>query len=212
MSYEVTGSELASLLKESKEIKDVQPEINRAQKNKVYNYAIVKGKDKTGYFRYEVVKGDKTDVPLSFFGSRKSALGHIEYVGEIYQLCHKVNRIDKSRNSCFGYEVGKGMGACIGDEPMIEYNERFAESEVLMNRLFEENFLILEEGRSPTERAVFLVEEGHYRGFGFVDGEDVGYGVEELKEAVKYEPVNPEADLILRNYLLSHEKLEVLHF
>ncbi len=212
ISYEITGSELASLLKESKEIKDVQPEINKIQKTKLYNYAIEKSSDKSGYAKYKIVKGDKTTNPLSYYGSRKSALNHIEQIGESFMLCHKINGIDKSKNTCFAYEVQKCAGACIGEELPYDYNERFEESLVLVNRLFEENFLLLEEGRSPTEKAVFLVEDGHYRGFGYVDGADVAYGIEELKEAVKYTPLNPEADLILRNYMWSHVGLEQIHF
>ena len=127
-------------------------------------------------------------------------------------LCHKINGIDKSKNTCFAYEVMKCAGACIGEELPHEYNERFNESLILVNRLFEENFILLEEGRSSSESAVFLVEDGHYRGFGYVDGEDVGYGIEELKETIKYEPLNPEADLILRNYMWSTSGLEVIHY
>lgn len=212
ISYEVTGSELASLLKESKEIKEVQPEINRAQKTKHYNYAVVVGLDKSGYKMYKVVKADKTDEALSFYGSRKSALGHIEQIGEAFQLCHKINKVDRSKNTCFNYEVLKCQGACIGEEPPYLYNERFEESVPFVNRLFEENFVLTELGRTPDERAVFLVENGHYRGYGYVDVDDSHYGIEELKECIKYEAINPEADLILRNYMWSHEGLEVMHF
>ncbi len=212
ISYEITGSELASLIKESKEIKDVQPEINKIQKVKVNKYAIVVALDKSGYKKYKIVKADKADNPLSYYGSRKSALNHIEQIGEAFQLCQKVNGLDRSTNTCFNYELVRCQGACIGEEPPYLYNERFEESTHLMNRLFEENFLLLEEGREPNEQAVFLVEMGHYRGYGYLNVEDVQYGIEELKECINYEPINPEADLILRNYMWSHPELEVHHF
>ena len=212
ISYELTGSELASLLKESKEIKDVQPEINKIQKNKDFKFAIIKKQDKSGYFQYAIAKADKTEEALSYYGARKSALGHIEQISEAFQLCLKVNKIDKSKNSCFNYEVQKCQGACIGEEPPFLYNERFNDSLSLMNRLFEENFILIEEGRQRSEKAVFLVEDGHYRGFGYIDVEDAQYGIEELKESVNYERLNPEADLILRNYMWSHDHVEVIHF
>jgi len=212
ISYEITGSELASLLKESREIKDIQPEINKIQKTNLYNYAVIRDKDKSGYDRYKVVTAAKAEKALSYYGSRKSALNHIEMIGEAFQLCPKINNLDKSRNTCFNYEVQKCQGACIGEEPPYLYNERFEESLVLVNRLFEENFLVMEEGRTINEKAVFLVEDGHYRGYGYVDGEDMAYGIEELKEAIKYEQKNPEADLILRNYMWSTENLEIIHF
>ncbi len=212
ISYEITGSELASLLKESKEIKEVQPSINKIQKTKTYDFAIIKETDKSGYFRYAVVKANKTDKALSLFSARKSALSHIEQIGEAFQLCNKVNLIDRSTNTCFNYELTKCQGACIGEEPPYLYNQRFNESEVIVNRLFDENFILMEEGRSIDERAVFLVEDGHYRGFGYIDIEDSNYGIEEIKECIKYEALSPEADLILRNYMWSHSKVELMHF
>ncbi len=212
ISYEITGSELVSLLKESKEIKDVQPEINKIQKTKNYKYAVEQATDKSGYHYYKVSKANKANNPLSYYGARKSALSHIEQIGEQLLLCHKVNKIDRSTNTCFNYEIQKCAGACIGEEPPFEYNQRFSESLMYMNRMFEENFLVLEEGRAIEERAVFLVEDGHYRGYGYIELSDVQYGIEELKEVIKYESINPEADMILRNYIWTNENLEIIHF
>ena len=70
----------------------------------------------------------------------------------------------------------------------------------------------MEEGRSQQEKAVFLVEEGHYKGHGFINIEDMHYGIEEIKECIKYEPLNPEADLILRNYIWSNPQVELTYF
>lgn len=212
ISFEITGSELLSLLKESREIKDVLPIINRAQKTNKYNYAIVKGADKSGYQRYEIVKSDKTEAALSYYGSRRSAQNHIKQIGGAYELCHKINGIDKSKNSCFNYEVGKCQGACIGDEFPNTYNERFEESVVHVNRLFDDNFILMEEGRTIEERAVFLIEEGHYKGCGYISLEDAQFGIEELKECIRYEKINPEADAIIRNYIWSNPDLDINYF
>lgn len=212
ISYEVTGSELAALLKESKEIKEILPSINKIQKTNDYKFAVERALDKSGYSHYKVVSASKSHEPLSYFGSRKSALAHIAQISDVYLLCHKVNKIDKSKNSCFNYEVSKCNGACIGEELSYDYNERFEESLVMMNRLFEENFLLIDEGINIGQRSIFLVEEGHYRGYGYVDEQDQNYGIEELKECVRYENVNPEADMILRNYMWSNPDLEVLFF
>lgn len=212
ISYEVTGSELASLLKESKEIKDVRPEINKAQKGRKYSYAVIKSEDKSAYYKYKVVKVKEGINALSFYGSKKSAYGHIKQIGELFELCDKINDLDKSKNTCFNYGLMKCQGACIGEELPFQYNERFNESMVYINRLFEENFIVIDKGRSSDEKCVFLVEEGHYRGYGYALNEDVDMGIEELKECIKYEPINPEADLILRNYLWTDLDLMVIKF
>ncbi|NNE25646.1 MAG: GIY-YIG nuclease family protein [Saprospiraceae bacterium] len=212
IAFEITGSELLSLLKESHDIKNIQPPINKAQKTRWYKYAIIVDEDKSGYYKYKVVKADSAESPLSYYGSRKAAQQHIQQIGDSFQLCHKINGIDKSNQACFNFGVGKCMGACIGEEFPISYNERFKESQLLVNRLFDENFIVMEEGRSQDERAIFLVEEGHYKGHGFINLMDAQYGIEELKECIKYEPLNPEADLILRNYIWSNPKVDLTYF
>ncbi len=212
INFEITGSELLSLLKESKEIKEVHPIINKMQKTRHYKFAIVKSQDKSGYHKYQVVRADKTEEALSYYGSRKSAMSHITQIGEAFDLCHKINGIDKSKNSCFNYELDKCSGACIGDEFPISYNEKFDQNLIVVNRLFEENFILMEEGRSYGEKAVFLVEKGHYQGSGYISLEDSQYGIEELKECIDYENLNPEADLIIRNYIWSNPEIELSYF
>ncbi|MBT8232115.1 MAG: GIY-YIG nuclease family protein [Saprospiraceae bacterium] len=212
ISYELTGSELISLLLESYEIKKLHPEINKAQKTRTYKYAVIKDVDKSGYFKYKIVTASKTEEPLSLYGSRKSALGHIENIGETFNLCLKVNEIDKSKHACFRYYLQKCQGACIGEEPPVYYNERFEESLLHVNKIFDQNFVILDEGRERDEKSVILIEDGHYKGYGYIDSSSVQYGIEELKETIKYETINPEADVIVRNYMWSHPKLKVHYF
>ncbi len=212
ITYEITGSELAAFIKESREIKDVQPSINKLQKTRHYNYAITKSADKSGYYSYKVVTSKSAINPLSFYGSRKSALAHIETIGEQFNLCPKVNGLDKSTTSCFNHGLRKCKGACIGEEPPAYYNERFMESLKIVNKIFEDNFVVLENGRNDDERAVFLIENGHYRGYGYIDKADAIYGIEELKECIRYENINPEADVIIRNYIYSHVNVEIVHF
>jgi len=96
IDFELTGSELISLILESYEIKKHQPIINKAQKTRDYKFALIKGNDKSGYLKYKIVSSAKTDQALSFYSSRKSAKSHIENIGEVFNLCHKINEIEKS--------------------------------------------------------------------------------------------------------------------
>ena len=71
-------------MKESSDIKNIQPAINKAQKTRWYNYAIVLDKDKSGYNKYKVVKADTADKPLSYYGSRRTAQQHIQQIGDAF--------------------------------------------------------------------------------------------------------------------------------
>ncbi len=212
IEYELTGSELISLIKESFEIKKHQPQINKIQKTKDYNFAIVKSTDNSGYARYEVKHRRHAEEALSFYGSKKSALNHIEQIGELFGLCHKVNGLDKQHEACFNFGIEKCKGACIGQEPAFEYNQRFEESLLSVNRLFNENFIVIEEGRNRNEKAVVLVEDGHFRSYGYIDAEESYTDAHEIKALLNENLFNPEADLIIRNYLWSKTNLNVIYF
>lgn len=210
ISYELTGNELISLIYESYEIKKHLPPINKAQKTKYYKYAVIQSEDKSGYFQYKVVSVSKaSDNALSLYGSKKNALNHIEYVSELYSLCHKINNIDKSKFQCFNYGIQKCSGACIGEEPPLYYNEKFNLSLNEMNKMFDSDFIIIDEGREKNEKSVILIEGGHFKGYGFIDTNDIKYGIEELKESIKYMNINPEADNLIRNHLWSNPQTEI---
>ncbi len=212
IDFEITGSELVSLLKESKEIKNHQPSVNKIQKTRNYSYVVVLTQDKSGYFRLEAKNKNAKEKALSFYGTKRSALEHIEQISEEFQLCHKINGLEKNQHACFNYGINKCLGACIGNEMVFDYNQRFMKAIPFINRLFDENFLVIENGKGDEEKALILVENGHFQGYGFVDFTNGSTDVESLKEYVKPEPFNPEADLIIRNYIWSKPELQIIYF
>jgi DNA polymerase-3 subunit epsilon len=209
IDYELTETELLSLVKESYDIKKHQPEVNKIQKTRAYQYAVVQNTDKSGYYKYEVKKAKAGSEALSYYGSKKSALQHIEQIAELYQLCHKVNGLDKRLHSCFNYELNKCMGACIGEEPPHAYNERFLQSLHTMKKVFEEDFLILEKSLKDNTVLAFLIEGGHFRGYGKFEEDAVLHDFESARDIIKAMPQNPEADIIIRNYLWAHPNLDI---
>ncbi len=213
ISYEVTGSELAALIKESYDIKEIQPEINRIQRNSTFPYHVVIDRKKGQYHKFEIIKDqDPLSFVLSSYSSRQSARSHIKQLSQNFELCLKVNGLDNTQNSCFEYKIGKCRGACVDEETISTYNERFALAAEAIQRTFEDNFIIIEEGRTRGERCVFVVEDGHFRGFGFIEEEDAHLGLEEIKESILYTKINPEADMLIRSYLWSNDKVEIIPF
>lgn len=212
IEYEITGSELISLIHESYEIKKHQPSINKVQKNKEFNYAIIQSQDKSGYYKYDVVTRAKAENALSYYSSRKSALQHIETISEHFELCLKVNGIDTAHDSCFKFGIQKCKGACIGQEMIHSYNERFQESTYHLNRLFNENFIIIEDGRSADEKAVVLVEDGHFKSYSYIPTEQSISSIEQIKDQFENFTFNPEADQLIRNYMWSNIQLKIIYF
>lgn len=216
ISYELTGSELISLLFESHEIKIHQPPINKIQRNMNFPYFVHYYYDSEGYICFKIEKSSKKRRAgkniLTDYSKIQSGRSHLKAITQEYGLCHKLNDLEDGDGPCFEYKLQKCYGACILEEDKEEYNLRAEMAVQQLNRLFDENFFIIDNGRNNDEKAVVLVEDGYYQGFGYAMNEDLNMGVEEIKETIKYVPGNPETNNIIRNYLLDHPELKILTF
>lgn len=208
LSFEETGNELVAMLLESFEIKALKPEINKAQRTSEYPYFIHTRIDSKGYRKFgwekSSVKSRRGKEILSHYGSKQSATAHLAGITQELTLCQSKTGLYDKEGSCFYHKTASCYGACVGEESPADYNSRADLGVDLLKRIFDQNFVLLLDGRSADEKAVVLVEEGHYKGFGYIPMDDVQYGIEELKETIKYVPINPEANGIIRTYLQKH--------
>ncbi len=213
ISHEVTGSELVALLLESFEIKEQHPHINRAQRAKSFPYVIYAYEDENGYRRLDVrkssLKEQKTMRVLHAYPSLGAAKSAVAGMVENYELCKLLCNLETISKPCFNYHIQKCKGACIGEENADHYNERVEEAAGNLGKEFPEDFIIIDTGKTDKECSVILVEDGIYRGFGFMDREDLTGDVEQLKDCIKYYPHNPEVARIIRHYVLK-ENMEKL--
>jgi DNA polymerase-3 subunit epsilon len=166
INWEITGSELIALLRESYEIKDNKPFYNRAQRRTGFQWGIFSFTDDSGYinFRYGQINSD--DFPLSVFTSKDKAKSKLGSLVETYDLCQKLTGLYDTDGVCFQYQVGICKGACCGKEAPEEYNERAkrAAEEFVFNR---RNFFIIDKGRDDEERCAVKVMNGKFAGYGY---------------------------------------------
>lgn len=169
--YECTGSELIALLLENHQIKQLSPAFNRAQRHHRCRIAITAKENKQGYLQLLLQPTDRLDgMPLYFTGSRQQARDYLYQLSKQHRLCLKLSNLYESRQqACFDYHVGLCQGACMGTEPPESYNQRLLEA---FNQLRAphslSNYLITELGRSSQEKSYVLVEDGMFKGFGYV--------------------------------------------
>lgn len=205
VSYELTGSELVALLLESHEIKRLRPAINRAQRVQRFPYVIHAYEDQAGYLCFELAQvtaqSRKKYNIISEYPKLSHAKGHLGRVMEQYELCSRLCSLHPGKGACFHYHIKQCRGACIGTEPADSYNERARAARDSLSTVFERDFFILDQGRCPEEMSVVLVEEGNYRGYGYVDRERLNGQTDELRDAIKPFPGNPETTRIIQRYL-----------
>jgi DNA polymerase-3 subunit epsilon len=120
---------------------------------------------------------------------------------EAFNLCQKLCGLFDTSGACFQYNIHKCNGACIGKESPAIYNTRVLQA-IEPYRFEEQNFIIIDKGRTPDERSVVCVENGKYLGHGFVDFKYNGaLSVETLKECIRPFPDHRDVQQILRSYV-----------
>lgn len=214
ISFEITGSELVALLLESHEIKRIQPRINRAQRSKHYPYIIYQYKNEAGYLCLGTVKvSNKTkgqfDMVAEF--TRGSAVnGYLNRVVEVFDLCRCLCGMSTNvPGRCFEIQIGKCIGAGVMQEEKEVYNTRAEKAVEALQNSFSDSFLLVEEGREQKEQAIVYVENGIYKGFGYLDTEWSKGTVEEMIDAIQSYEHNKDTLNIIRVYTKKNEMQKI---
>jgi DNA polymerase-3 subunit epsilon len=106
------------------------------------------------------------------------------------------------------HQINRCHGACVGKEPADEYNFR-VDTAIEKYIYRENNFFVLDKGRSEDEHAVVKVCNGAYQGFGYIDKEDVDNKVL-LNACIKPYADNKDIQVIVKGYLRKYPDTKVL--
>ena len=211
ISYEVTGSELVALLYEAQEIKRIQPEFNKALRKRPKNYYLTFSETPEGYMTIEANKTDEnTPGHVNGFRSKQQANQFLKSLVNQFELCYMKMGLEKGEGACFLHNVGKCHGACIGEELPETYNERVGLAEIMINKQFEEDFIIIDAGRTTKERSIIWIKEGVLQGYGFVEEDFQICSEEDLSQAIDPYPATPECFGIIYNYLKKAKGIKIL--
>jgi DNA polymerase III subunit epsilon len=211
IDWEVTGSELIALLKESSEIKENKPVYNRAQRRTSFRWGIFSYIDEPGYINYRYGNLDNADEPVSVFSSKDKAKAKLDSIVERYNLCQKLSGLYETDGACFHHQVGICRGACCGKETAEEYNERASQAieEFLFTR---RNFFVIDRGREEEERCAVKIVNGKYAGFGYFNINEMGFGLTALHECIKPSADNRDIQVILKQYLKNNRVEKIIDF
>lgn len=212
VNYEICGSELVALLLESNEIKTHMPIYNRAQRRTAFVWGMYPYLNEDGYICLKLAKtNEEKEIPVNVFKTKRTALSELERLTEEFQLCQNMNGLYQSSGACFHYTIKQCLGACVGEEPTEEYNQR-VEKLVKLYQYQNRNLLIVEPGRRVGEKSIVLIENFVYQGFGFVEEEELDQSIEVIKSFIKYYPENKDVATIIRGYLRQKKAEAVIEF
>jgi len=216
ISYEITGSELAALLLENHEIKKHQPRINRAQRRNSYPYVIYVTSDAQGYLNLRIQKAHKIAEAdgqcIQEYTSKQAAKGHLRALVRQFTLCLNKSDLATGPGPCFNHQINQCGGACISLENPEKYNDRVLETIAAVTKNLKGSCLVIEAGRSHNERTIIAVEDGHYRGFGYLEDGTALSKISEAMDHIKQYSETPESLKIIHSYLSSKKVERVLRW
>jgi len=212
VDYELCGSELVALLLESDEIKKNLPLYNRSQRRSLHTWGLYSYENEQGYNCLTIERTkNSTDTPLTLFSSKMQAQEQLFQLTETYQLCQKLNGLYHSSGACFQYGIKLCKGACIGEENAEDYNLRVRQLKDYFS-LDHNNMILVDKGRSKEEKAIVMIENGSYCGFGYIDENILNDSPEDIKSSIRNYVNNRDTQSIIRSYLRRKKVERIIYF
>jgi len=210
ISFEITGSELVALLLESAEIKHYFPLYNRAQRRSNESYGIFSYEDRAGIIHLAYSRIKLIPNALVKCHNMTECRIVLEQLCEKFELCPKYCHLQSNVDNCFHYQIKKCKGICRNLESKEKYNTRVKEAMSYCN-FDTKHFILTENGRNHEENAFVLVENGTYKGFGYIDKTEGVITLQEYKQAVIIQKDNRDVQRIIHNFRQKNES-NILEF
>lgn len=189
VSFELTGNEVIAGLLEDAEIKHYWPEFNRAQKSQIQKFGVFHYEDQGGNWRLGINKIN----------------GHYKGIMQFPTLTKARNwLLDKIED----YGLSPAMcGMSHFDTQQVSIADHKRNLEKLLREFlaFEETIIWKGRGRDSGEEAFVLMENGVYKGYGFVNQSSSVTSVTELKSFII-----PKHETLMVKKILASPKINTL--
>ncbi len=201
VEFELTGSELIALLRESEIIKEKQPLYNRRLRKNKFPFALYDEIDSNGFIQLKIKSIAKEIViPITYFSSKKEGINYLFKIVEKYNLCQKLCNLFNTKGTCFHYSVKLCDGACANKIVPQIYNQRinnFIEDITLDKK----SFFIVDKGRNRNEKSIVWIENGNYRGYGYAPFHFNGKEPKEWKSYIDEQKENRDIRTIINQFI-----------
>jgi DNA polymerase-3 subunit epsilon len=211
VTYEETGSELVALLKETEEIKRNRPIYNRMSPKIHFPVAIYSETDANGYLNLKLQKADGRKKEITSYTTLQEGKNILFRISSHYNLCQKLTGLYDTKAECFQHKINECDGACIGKVSPEEYNKRVLDF-ITKSSFENQSMVIVDKGRTVSERSAILIENGIYKGYAFYDLNYQINNIQILKNLIISMPNNRNTRNIIQGYLRKNKVMKIIKF
>lgn len=164
--------------------------------------------DNLGYLTLNIERLATDKEAIYMADNMADAKSFLYNLVEKYNLCLAKCDLHQTGGPCFNYQIEKCFGACCAKETPKNYNTR-------VQAAFEKygfqsrSFFMIDVGRNDTEKSVICIENGQYKGFGYVDI-DCQMGITELRNSIKKYSHNRDIQLIIKRF--DHKNIQKIPY
>lgn len=212
IDFEESGNELLALLMESVAIKKHFPKFNRAQRISNRGYAILSYTNRLGIIQLGFNKTKLVPKPLAIFYKVSDCIAFLEGLCEQFDLCPKYTQLLPSSNStsgCDHFKLNNCRGICMGEETIKDYNKRVKEA-LETSKVLADNFVLIGPGRSTEEKGIIWVENGIYRGYGFVETTLQISSYDQFMDHIQLQKNDNASSSIVRQFLAKEKDYKII--
>lgn len=154
VTFEETGNELISVLKEREELLHNKPVLNTTQRKSPFLWAVYHEKNNNGYDSLRIQKSDGRKNAIQSFKSQKNALNFINTLYQQNEIVEEVqNNLTEANNNKY---------------PVTLHNQ-LLESLINGEVAKWQNIIIVLKGRNQSEKSAIVIENGIFKGYCFYD-------------------------------------------
>ncbi len=212
IEYELTGSELIAQFRIGALVQNNPSLRQLVVPKKKSIYGLFSYFDNNGYLHlyYDKIAG-KTQEPHREFSTKTEANAILVEACNKYQLCQKLCGIFPSNTSCFAYQVQECQGACVQAEAVESYNARVQAflADLSLNTA---SFYLIEDGRNRNEKCIIYIQNGSFRGYGYVPYYFIKQAKPDWKNQIDYQVEHPYMQEILQQYFKSQTKMNIVKY
>ncbi|RNC90274.1 MAG: DNA polymerase III subunit epsilon [Allomuricauda sp.] len=168
IDFELSGSELIALLMEAAAIKKHFPKFNSAQKRITKQYVIFSYEDRRGIVRLGYTHAKQIQNQLAVLYAVGECRSFLHDLCIKFELCPKFCQLLDSTSDCRNYAGSQCDGICSTVGTIEAYNEKVRQA-IDSLKADNDTLILKQKGRTQTESAFILIENGTYLGYGFID-------------------------------------------
>lgn len=207
--YELTGTDLIAQLKEYQEIKENKPSLNGKRILNPLVYGLFSKENKKGYIELSISPINSKSDYWATYETLAEDQNTLFELTEAFSLCTKLTGFSQAKKNCYNYTIEKCQGACIEKESAQEYNEKVRSA--LKKYSFENQILVIvDKGRTLSEKSVLLIENGVFKGYGFINLNYQLNQIDILQNIITPMQHSDKIIHLIQKYLRKHKVLEII--